>query len=344
MGRQWLWLSVAGLMAGCSGAGTDAPQNAASGCPVPQPLTAPAVELDAAMQCSDNLAGSDRAPVLLVPGTATTPETAFSWSYVPALEALAWPYCTVELPDSAMADAQLSAEYIVHAVRSMADISGRRVAVVGYSQGGMLPRWAIKYYPDVRAQIEELVAFSPSNHGTETAAPTCVSGCQPSIAQQQIGSDFLTALNAGAETDPAIDYTVVYTNLDEIVVPNTGPNPSSALRDDGAHILNVATQDICPLNAADHLAIGTYDPVAYAVMVDALTNPGPAKLERLDGFSDIPGTASVCSAVFMPGVDPATFATDYTALVAGITNAIASSERVSEEPPLRCFAQDDVAG
>ena len=70
--------------------------------------------------------------VLLVPGTATTPDTAFSWNHQPALEAMGWPYCTVELPESAMADAQVSAEYIVHAIRQMARVSGRRVAVKTY--------------------------------------------------------------------------------------------------------------------------------------------------------------------------------------------------------------------
>lgn len=338
---RWWMLGLMIVLAGCSGSRNE-PAGGAAACDSPPALTVPTSTLDAALACSAGLASATRAPVLLVPGTATTPDTAFSWNHQPALEAMGWPYCTVELPESAMADAQVSAEYIVHAIRQMARLSGRRVAVVGYSQGGMLPRWALRFYPDIREHVEELVGLAPSNHGTETAAPTCVSGCQPSIWQQRSDAAFIAALNADFETVAGVDYTVIYTQLDEVVVPNAGPNPSSPLRAQGEHLANIATQSVCPANAADHLALGTYDPVAHALLVDALTHPGPADQTRLAGYAGAPGTAAVCAEVFMPGVNPATFALDYGGLLAGISEAAANTERVDAEPALRCFA--DPAG
>lgn len=334
-------LGAAIALAGCSGSEGDVASGPAD-CPLPPPLTVAVSALESALVCSAALPTADRPPVLLVPGTATTPDTAFAWNHVPALEAMGWPYCTVELPDAAMADAQLSAEYIVYAIRQMARTSNRRVAVVGYSQGGMLPRWALRHYPDLREQVEEVIGLAPSNHGTETAAPTCVTGCQPSIWQQRSHATFIAALNTGFETVEGIDYTVVYTQLDEVVVPNAGPDASSPLRDGGDRVANIATQSVCPANAADHLALGTYDPVAHALMLDALSHPGPADPTRLPGYAGAPGTAAVCADVFMPGVNPASFAADYAGLLAGISDATANTERVDAEPPLRCFAE--VAG
>ena len=45
-------------------------------------------------------------------------------------------------------------------------------------------------------------------------------------------------------------------------------------------ITNIATQAVCPGDAYEHLTIGTIDPVAYALAVDALTHPGPADPAR----------------------------------------------------------------
>jgi hypothetical protein len=42
----------------------------------------------------------------------------------------------------------------------------------------------------------------------------------------------------------------------------------------------------------------------------------------------------VCSTPFQPGVDPATFATDYAGYLAAIGAAAAESPETSAEPPL----------
>ncbi len=79
----------------------------------------------------------------------------------------------------------------------------------------------------------------------------------------------------------------------------------------------------------EHLGVGSYDPTAYALAIDALDHTGPADPSRIS-----PG---VCTQLFMPGVNPATFATDEANFAASIAAAVAGAEQVPAEPPLRCY-------
>jgi triacylglycerol esterase/lipase EstA (alpha/beta hydrolase family) len=293
------------------------------------PLSVPQAELAAALSCSDGVAGATRAPVLLVPGTAENQNDEFSWTWEPALDALGVPWCAVQLPHDATGDIQTSAEYVVNAIRAMHAQAGRRIAIIGHSQGGMLPRWVLRFWPDTRPMVDDLIGLAPSNHGTESSVPFCASPCPASFRQQTAGSEFIKALNSFQETFPGIAYTVVYTHTDEVVTPNADDNGSSPVHGGGGTISNVPIQQVCPADSNEHLALGTYDPVAYALAVDALDNPGPADPARI--------SSAVCSQPYMPGVNPATFASDEGMLVTSIGNAIASAEQVSVEPPLRCY-------
>src|SRR5258707_869065 len=92
-------------------------------------------DLAAALNCPRSLAGATRAPVLLVPGTALEPRANFDWNYEPALDAAGIPWCALTVPRYGMVDVQESAEYVVGALRRMHAESGRRVSIVGFSQG-----------------------------------------------------------------------------------------------------------------------------------------------------------------------------------------------------------------
>lgn len=294
------------------------------------PLSVPADALAASLECTPaSLAGVSRNPILLVPGTNLEPHANFDWNYARDLGARGWPYCMVTLPSYGLDDIQIAGEYIVHAIRTMAAGSGREVDVLGYSQGGMVPRWALRWWPDTRALVGDLVGLAPSNHGTIDSDVTCQQPCAPSHRQQAASSMFIAAVNSRAETFAGIDYTVAYTHYDEIVTPNLDESGSSSLRTGDGSIANVALQDVCPTNTADHLAIGSYDAVAHAIAVDALTNDGPADVSRIDG--------AVCAEPFQPGVDEATFAADYAAMLQVIGESGQSVESTSEEPPLACY-------
>ncbi len=135
-----------------------------------------------ALDCTADVDGASRPPVLLIPGTTLTAEENFSWNYERAFATDDRPYCTVTLPNHAMSDIQVSAEYVVAAIRAMHERSGQRVAIVGFSQGGMIGRWALRFWPDTRARVAEVVGLGPSNHGTVVADAVCAAaGCEPAF-------------------------------------------------------------------------------------------------------------------------------------------------------------------
>jgi Lipase (class 2) len=301
--------------------------------PVDQPgpaLSVPAPDLAAALKCSGDLSRSGREPVLLVPGTTMTPEKNFSWNWIRALNAQGRPWCSVELPGSAMADIQVAGEYVVSAIRTMHQRAKSRIDVLGHSQGGMVPRWALRFWPDVRAMVDDQVGMAPSNHGTLDSIPVCLLGCAPAFWQQAANSNFIRALNSHQETFAGIDYTAIYTITDEVVTPNLDDSGSSALRPGGGGaITNVAIQDVCPTDLAEHLAIGTIDNTAYRLAIDALDHPGPADPARIP--------RSVCLKPLMPGVNPLTAVTDLAATGLYLATVVATYPHVPAEPPLACY-------
>jgi triacylglycerol esterase/lipase EstA (alpha/beta hydrolase family) len=293
-------------------------------------LDVPAAKLRASLFCGARTWQSDRQVILLIPGTNLDPQSNFGWNYLRAFREYGLPYCTVTLPHHTMGDVQVAGEYVVHAIRAVARRSGRQVDILGYSQGGMLPRWALRWWPDTRKLVDDVVALDPSNHGTLDAQALCQASCPPAYWQQASNAHFYDALNSRAETFAGIDYTVIYSHTDEIVVPNTDASGSSSLHTGNGTITNIAVQDICPNDVSDHLAMGSYDPVGYALAVDAFNHPGVAKPSRID-------PTSVCTSSFQPGVDPQTFATDYAQYLGAIGQAAAESPQTSSEPPLACY-------
>jgi hypothetical protein len=298
-------------------------------------LQVPRAQLDAALRCAGNLA-TGPTPVLLVPGTGEDPDF-YGWNYTRALTATGTPLCSVTLPEHTTADIQLAAEYVVHAIRAMHASAGRRIAIIGHSQGGMSPRWALRWWPDTRRMVDDLVGLAASNHGTTAARTACGSGCNAATWQQRDDSRFVAALNAGRETFAGISYTSVFTRFDEIVTPNQdAATGSTSLRTGDGQISNVLVQDVCPPNGSEHLVLGSSDAVGYALAVDALTHPGPADAARLP--------PTMCAQPFQPGVDPATFENDAATSYAQVAANFASGRVLAAEPPLACYAGGPCSG
>ncbi len=295
-------------------------------------LREPGAALRDSVVCDGDLGGGASDPVLLIPGTTLDPDVNFDWNYEPALRARHQAYCAVRLPGHAMADIQTAAEYVVNALRVMQRRAQRPVRIVGFSQGGMIGRWALKYWPDTRSIVGELIGIDPSNHGTLDAVPLCALACAPAFWQQRTGSAFLTALNDGPETYPGISYTQIYSYTDEVVVPNLPPAASSSLHTGEGDIANIAVQQICPGHLADHLSMGSIDPVGYALVIDALTHDGPARAARID--------RSVCTRALMPGVDPAALPANEARYSGQVGTVAATYPPVFAEPALRPYARD----
>lgn len=310
-------------------AGTGSAQAAGTSGP---PLSVPASSLAASLTCRGDLAGAAQRPVLLVPGTTLTPSENFSWNYEKVFTAQRRPWCAVTLPRHAMGNIAVAAEYVVHAIRTMRARADRRISVVGFSQGGMVPRWALKYWPDTRAMVVDMIGLDPSNHGTLDAYPACaIGGCAPAIWQQQTGSRFLRALNAGAETWAGISYTQVYTATDEVVVPNVGPRASSRLDTGAGRRANVSVQSICPVHVSEHLSMGTSDPVGYALVIDALTHAGPASAARI--------SRTVCLRDVFPGIDRVTYPAHMAQVIATAGEQLLLARKVPAEPALPAYAR-----
>jgi hypothetical protein len=299
-------------------------------------LTVSQADLDAALSCHGDFAGSALEPVLLNPATGVTVEQNYSWNYARAFAAQRRPWCTVDVPDHTLGDIQVAGEYIVHAIRTMRAMATRDIAIIGHSQGGMSMRWALRFWPDTRTMVDDVIGMAGSNHGT-TALPICVVGvtsCAPAVWQQQAASEFVAALNSVAETFGGISYTEIYTRSDEVVTP-----PASAgLTTGGGDIMNVATQEVCPLEVNEHLTVGTTSPTAYALAMDALGHDGPAVPSRV--------SRSTCLRLLQPGVNPLNLNTYLLMLAAapGLASVplpnltLVGVPPVPAEPALRCYA------
>src|SRR5207237_1156355 len=81
--------------------------------------------------------------VLLVHGTATTATETWPEGLGKTLPLAGFDWCMVQLPDRALGDIQISNQYVVAAVRTLARRTRRRVDLIGHSQGGLQTRWAI---------------------------------------------------------------------------------------------------------------------------------------------------------------------------------------------------------
>jgi hypothetical protein len=185
----------------------------------------------------------------------------------------------------------------VSAIRSEYALAGRPIAIIGHSQGGMSMRWALRFWPDTRKMVSDVVGLEPDNDGTTviTDQDCAALGCPAGDWDQTYQSPFIEALNSGTQTFAGISYTNTYSVDDELVHPDSGPtNCSSCLSTGDGQISNVELQSICPLDTSEHIEGGTTDPPAYALGVDAITHTGPANPARI--------SRSVCDEALMPGV------------------------------------------
>jgi triacylglycerol esterase/lipase EstA (alpha/beta hydrolase family) len=289
-------------------------------------LSVPAATLAASLACKGDLTRGPKPAVLLVHGTSVTASENWSHTYEPSLTALGFAWCTVSLPARGTADIQVAGEYVVNAIRALHQRSGRPIAVIGASQGGMLPRWALRFWPDTRPMVDDVVGIVASNHGTTLWPSGCEPKCMPAQWQQAAGSSFMAALNSEPETFAGISYTNIYTRHDGTVEPNADDSGSTSLHGGSGRIANIALQDVCPIDPSNHILAGFADHIAFALAKDALTRPGPADLDVVKRVG--------CLQRLWPGVNLRRVVPDVVA--AAITHP-GSAVPVSAEPALACY-------
>jgi pimeloyl-ACP methyl ester carboxylesterase len=149
-----------------------------------------------------------------------------------------------------------------------------KVDIVGHSQGGMMPRYYLKF-DGGDGNVDQLIGLAPSNHGTTLDglftlasyypnANMFMTDC-PACQEQEAGSPFMTNLNASPDpTD--VKYTVIESRNDEVVTPYISAFLPQAT--------NITLQDQCPLDQGEHLSM-PYDHIADGDVLQALDPSAP---------------------------------------------------------------------
>jgi triacylglycerol esterase/lipase EstA (alpha/beta hydrolase family) len=164
-----------------------------------------------------------------------------------------------------------------------------QVDLVGHSQGGIVARQYLKFdggadpSDPARNKVRNLVELGATNHGTTLDGLGTLAGdlgllgysgilLGDAAQQQVVGSAFLTNLNAGGDTVPGVNYTVIATQYDEVTTPyqstflTAGP---------GATVRNITLQNGCATNLSEHVSM-TYSVRAIGYVQQGLDSSAPA--------------------------------------------------------------------
>lgn len=178
----------------------------------------------------------------------------------------------LDVPGDGTGDLREAAEALDDAVDDLLDDGAPSVDLVGYSAGGEIVRWYVDQLGGA-AHTRRVVTLGSPNHGTDLAALAVgvAGGACPEACQQLApDSDLLRELNRGDETPPGPQWTAIWTEDDQTVVP-----PSSGTLD-GA--LAYSVQDLCPRL---HLSHGDL-PEAFAtvtMVIAAIGTDDPARAD-----------------------------------------------------------------
>ncbi|ALE73490.1 lipase [Pseudonocardia sp. EC080610-09] len=228
-------------------------------------------------------------PVVLVHGLSAN--QANNWAYIaPQLKQRG--YCVFSLTYGrnplapppltqvgGLAPMEASAAELSDFVDRVLDETGaEKVDIVGHSEGSLMPNHYVKFLGGAE-HVDRYVGMTPLWDGTSTAGLALLNrtgeqlGLGPAIGlaldplcascrQFLRGSDFLAEMNSGGGPRvDGVDYTMILTRYDELVVPYT-----SGLMD-GAD--NIVLQEGCPTDLAEHVAVA-FDPVTLQHITNAL--------------------------------------------------------------------------
>jgi triacylglycerol lipase len=300
------------------------PAGGAVGAPADPPLTEPSAALRRATTCDPGeRLRSAKAVVLLVHGTATTPQESWSWGYERALRADGFALCIVRLPAYGLGSITRAAEYVVAAARIAIRRSERRIAIIGHSQGGQLAVWVTRFFPDVAREVRDVVTLASPLDGTAFGNGLCALGrCIPLAWQSRRGSKTVAALRR-APVPKGVSTTAIATRYDEIVFPQPAVNNIRGAR-------SILLQDVCANDPVEHnLILG--DPLGYALAVDAITRSGPADPARIP--------RSTCQQAFIPHGDFAGASAGLASVVRFFAGVADVRKFVAAEPPLPAYAR-----
>lgn len=164
----------------------------------------------------------ERDPVLLVHGYMDTGETPW-WDVVTGyLEDVGYDRNDVhvlslgDIPGTTTDSPSEYGEVVARELERIAGEAGRPVDVVGHSMGGLDTRWAVEK-EGAADYVDDLVTLGTPHQGTYVAYVGIVT---PGGRDMIPGSTLMDELNHDGLA-PGVEYTAVWSHLDELIVPNS---------------------------------------------------------------------------------------------------------------------------
>ncbi|RDW84245.1 hypothetical protein BP6252_01835 [Coleophoma cylindrospora] len=268
-------------------------------------------------------------PVILSPGTGVTGTQTFSGNFMKLLanSSIADPV-VLDIPNNLLDDVQVNAEYVAYAVN--------------YVSRSINMQWAAKYWPSTRSTVSDFIAVSPDIKGTNiadaVAGLTGILPVAPALLQQEDTSTLIATLRANGGDSALVPTTTIYSSSDEIVQPQSGNQASGFFLDaNNIGASNSQVQTVCPNQAAGgnftHEGM-LYNSLAFALAMDAFTNPGPGQVSRLD-------LPTVCAAALAPGLDATDKSTTDSTITIAAGNVLTYQNGVTKEPNIKAYAAKD---
>ncbi|KAK6600240.1 hypothetical protein H4I96_07566 [Botrytis cinerea] len=246
----------------------------------------------------------------------------------------------LNIPFALLDDAQINAEYVAYALQYFYAMTSRKTAIVTWSQGSLNAQWAFKYWPSIPKTVTDHIAISSDYHGTVLSYILCPGfesgndvACTPSVLQQQYQSNFVNQLRSNNGDSAYVPTTTVYSLTDEIVQPQIGTAASGFLNDArGVGASNTFLQGAClglPAGTLYTHAGVLFNPVAYALVTDALQNDGPGSFDRV---------SDQCGNLVAPGISLADVIETEALIPLAALNVLAYEKKITNEPALMSYA------
>ncbi len=216
---------------------------------------------------------SEHRPVVLLHGTLATAKGDFG-TLAPALQASGRCVYTLDYGMGGIRSVRSSAKTVTEFIdQVLASTGAEQVDVIGYSQGGLVLRTALRL-EGLAPKVAVAVLIAPTFHGSDspllTALPPALCA---SCADQAMGSALLKELDAGGDLDGDVRYAVISSARDTVVTPVSAQAPVGP----PDRVTSLLVQDRCPDSRLDHLSLradaGVVSWVVQALATDGRPDP-----------------------------------------------------------------------
>lgn len=214
--------------------------------------------------------------------------------YITRLKIDGYDVSWIALPDGALGDVKVSAQALSSFIDGVLARTGKsKVDIICHSEGGLVSRYYIKNLGGVN-KVDDLVFLSTPHRGTTVASI----GPGEAARQMEVGSSFIADLDSDPYLPGEIDYTAIFSNHDEIVVPQENAflrgavNMNVNLLGHGGIMFNEFVYQMAKTAIDTDIADG-HDAIPVEIVKDKMTtNKGTVTL-KLKKFNHYDWDASV---------------------------------------------------